>query len=166
MHHANPKTATPPRETPTKSESTPATSTSGKTNGSTPVEPDHNDIHVSDLDSDLDADELIPAYLKVKSKLYEIDPQLVESTAKKPKKNAKSKTPAPALTKTPAVRKLLSQLQQLTSDTLFDEDQAEAQWPARRNQIAQNQAICTASCFKQDGMKENSNIYHTLWFNA
>lgn len=31
-------------------------------------------------------------------------------------------------------------MQKLTSDTLFDEDEAEAQWPARRNQIAQNQA--------------------------
>jgi ATP-dependent RNA helicase DHX29 len=38
------------------------------------------------------------------------------------------------------VRKLLSQLQQLTSDALFDEYTAEAQWPAKRNQIAQSQA--------------------------
>lgn len=38
------------------------------------------------------------------------------------------------------MRKLLSQLQQLESDTLFDDREAEAQWPARRNEIAQKQA--------------------------
>lgn len=39
-----------------------------------------------------------------------------------------------------AVRKLLSQLQKITSDTLFDEYEAELQWPAKRNQIAQEKA--------------------------
>jgi ATP-dependent RNA helicase DHX29 len=82
----------------------------------------------------------VPTYLKIKGKLYEIDPQLVESHTRKPPKGAKSKKLAPVPKQTPAVRKLLSQLQQLTSDALFDEDEAEAQWPAKRNQIAQCQA--------------------------
>jgi len=38
------------------------------------------------------------------------------------------------------VRKLLSQLQQLESDVLFDQDRADAQWPAMRSQIAQEKA--------------------------
>ncbi|KAE8862961.1 hypothetical protein PTNB29_05523 [Pyrenophora teres f. teres] len=106
----------------------------------TPAELEQDDTHVSDLDSDLELDELIPAYLKIKGKLFEIDPQLVDTTTRKPAKGAKSKKSAPVAVQTPAVRKLLSQLQQLTSDALFDEYQAEAQWPTKRNQIAQAQA--------------------------
>jgi ATP-dependent RNA helicase DHX29 len=103
-------------------------------------ESDQSDVYVSDLDSDLELDALVPTYLKIKGKLYEIDPQLVDSNPRKPTKGAKSKKSAPIPTQSPAVRKLLSQLHQITSDALFDEDVAEAQWPAKRNQIAQNQA--------------------------
>jgi ATP-dependent RNA helicase DHX29 len=71
--------------------------------------------------------------------LFEIDPQLVDASTRKPK-GGKSKKTVPVPTQTPAVRKLLSQLQQITSDPLFDEYKAEAQWPAKRNQIAQSQA--------------------------
>jgi ATP-dependent RNA helicase DHX29 len=79
--------------------------------------------------------------LKIKGKLYEIDPSLVETTTRKQSKGAKSKKPisVPA-TNTPSTRKLLSQLQQITSDPLFDDREAEAQWPAKRNQIAQDKA--------------------------
>lgn len=123
-----------------KTAATPGASTPAKANGSTPVENDQSDIHVSDIDSDIESEDLVPTYLKIKSKLYEIDPQLVETTTRKSQKGAKSKKPEPVAPQTPAVRKLLSQLQQLKSDTLFDEDEAEEKWPARRNQIAQNQA--------------------------
>ncbi|KAI4666819.1 uncharacterized protein J4E88_010387 [Alternaria novae-zelandiae] len=109
-------------------------------NASVPANSDDSNIDVSDLDSDLELDELIPAYLKIKGKLFEIDPQLVDVSARKSQKGGKSKKSAPTPPQTPAVRKLLSQLQQLTSDALFDEEQAEAQWPAKRNQIAQSQA--------------------------
>jgi ATP-dependent RNA helicase DHX29 len=102
---------------------------------------DQIDVDVSDLDSDLELDELIPAYLKIKGKIYEIDPSLVETTTRKPSKGAKSKKAIPIqATNTPATRKLLSQLQQITSDPLFDDREAEAQWPAKRNQIAQDKA--------------------------
>ncbi|KAI4941580.1 hypothetical protein J4E91_010611 [Alternaria rosae] len=109
-------------------------------NASVPANSDDSNIDVSDLDSDLELDELIPAYLKIKGKLFKIDPQLVDAPARKSQKGPKSKKSAPVPPQTPAIRKLLSQLQQLTSDALFDEDQAEAQWPVKRNQIAQSQA--------------------------
>jgi ATP-dependent RNA helicase DHX29 len=102
---------------------------------------DQVDVDVSDLDSDLELDELIPAYLKIKGKLYEIDPDLVETTTRKQSKGSKSKKAIPSqTTQSPATRKLLSQLQQITSDALFDEWEAETQWPAKRNQIAQERA--------------------------
>jgi ATP-dependent RNA helicase DHX29 len=98
-------------------------------------------MEVSDLDSDLELDELVPAYLRIKGKLYKLDPGLVETTTRKQPKGAKAKKASTAQTQqSPAVRKLLSQLQQLASDALFDEREAEAQWPAKRNQIAQEQA--------------------------
>ena len=106
----------------------------------TPADSETSDVHVSDLDSDLELDELIPAYLRIKGKLYEIDPQLIEAGSRKQNRGAKSKKPATMPVQSPAVRKLLSQLQQLTSDALFDAYEAEAQWPARRNHIAQRQA--------------------------
>ncbi|RMZ69396.1 hypothetical protein GMOD_00006195 [Pyrenophora seminiperda CCB06] len=134
------RSPTPPPEPPAKGAAAPGPSKSPASSLLTPAESDQNDTYVSDLDSDLELDELIPAYLKIKGKLFEIDPQLVDSTTRKPTKGAKSKKLAPVPVQTPAVRKLLSQLQKLTSDALFDEYQAEAQWPAKRNQIAQSQA--------------------------
>jgi len=119
-----------------------------------PAESGHNDTYVSDLDSDLELNELIPAYLKIKGKLFEIDPQLVDSTTRKPTKGPKSKKSTPVPVQSPAIRKLLSQLQQLTSDALFDEYQAEAQWPAKRNQIAQSQAEKRQQTENQPGVAQ------------
>lgn len=135
-----PYIATPPPGPPVKEATASKPSNLPANSLPRPAEPDQDDTHVSDLDSDLELDELIPAYLKIKGKLFEIDPQLVDMTTRKPTKGAKSRKSAPVPVQTPAVRKLLSQLQQLTADALFDEYQAEAQWPAKRNQIAQMQA--------------------------
>jgi ATP-dependent RNA helicase DHX29 len=102
---------------------------------------EHIDIDVSDLDSDIELDELIPTYLKLKGKLYEIDPSLVEATTRKQTKAGKGRNaPINQVPQSPTVRKLLSQLQKIISDTLFDEYEAELQWPAKRNQIAQEKA--------------------------
>ncbi len=133
--------ATPPPQSPVNGETTSrALPSAAALNDPTTTQSDESDISVSDLDSDLELDELVPAYLKIKGKLFEIDPQLVDASTRKPPKGAKSKKSAPVPAQSPAVRKLLSQLQQLTSDALFDQDRAEAQWPAKRNQIAQSQA--------------------------
>ncbi|KAF1930304.1 ATP-dependent RNA helicase A [Didymella exigua CBS 183.55] len=105
----------------------------------TPAESDHSDVQVSDIDSDIDLDELVPTYLKVKGRLYEIDPELVEVNPRK--KGSKGKKAAATKTvQSLKVRKLLSQLQQLESDALFDDREAEARWPSKRNEIALNQA--------------------------
>ncbi|KAJ8118177.1 hypothetical protein OPT61_g780 [Boeremia exigua] len=105
----------------------------------TPADSDYSDVHVSDIDSDIDLDELVPTYLRIKGKLYEIDPELVEVAPRKKGSKGKKVTPTKTIS-SPKVRKLLSQLQQLQSDSLFDEREAEARWPAKRNEIAQQQA--------------------------
>jgi ATP-dependent RNA helicase DHX29 len=126
------------------------TKNSPGTNGATPrapkpevlasAEQENGDLQISDIDSDIELDELVPTYLKVKSKLYEIDPGLVDANPRK-SKGSKAKKAAPAkAAHPPSVRKLLSQLQQIESDALFDEQEAEAQWPAMRNEIAQKKA--------------------------
>lgn len=104
---------------------------------STPAESEISDIAVSDLDSDLEEDQLVPTYLKIRGRLFEIDPDIVESKSRKQLKVPKSRS---VKSHPPAVRKLLSQLHQLESDALFDRDNAEAQWPAKRSQIAQTKA--------------------------
>ncbi|KAJ4992583.1 helicase associated domain-containing protein [Stagonosporopsis vannaccii] len=106
---------------------------------STPAESELDGVQVSDIDSDIDLEEIVPTYLKIKGKLYEIDPELVEASGRK--KGSKGKKPIPAkAVQPPKVQKLLSQLQQLQSDTLFDDREAEALWPAKRNEIAQKKA--------------------------
>lgn len=104
------------------------------------VTPEGTDAAVSDLDSDLEPDQLIPTYLKVKSKLFEIDPESLDAKPRKAPKTAKGRNDRTTPISSATVRKLQAQLQQLESDALFDRDEAEALWPARRNQIAQDKA--------------------------
>lgn len=124
----------------------------------TPVGAVNDDVQVSDLDSDLELDELIPLYLRIRAKLYEIDPQLDDTTSRKSTRGAKSRKAGPATPQSPAARKLLSQLQQLRSDALFDENEAEARWPTKRNEIAQIQAakrLCSE--FRHASPKKETN---------
>jgi ATP-dependent RNA helicase DHX29 len=109
----------------------------GETRAS-PPEPEVSDIAVSDLDSDLEPDQLVPAYIKIKGKLFELDPDSVEAKSRKQGKGKKAGNGRSANTaQPPAVRKLLSQLQKLESDALFDEIEAEAQWPDKRAELTQ-----------------------------
>lgn len=107
----------------------------------TPADSDGSDTQISELDSDLEVEELTSTYLKIKARLYEIDPQLVEASSRKPARKTISKVTRPMSCYPPNVTKLLQQLQQLASDALFDDLEAETQWPAKRTQIAQRQAV-------------------------
>jgi len=105
------------------------------------AESDNSDAAISDLDSDLEPDELVPTYLKIKGRIFELDPDVLETKPSKSKASkSRSLEPKPAPRASAAVRKLLSQLQKLESDTLFDHDEAQALWPNKRNQIAQEKA--------------------------
>lgn len=108
-----------------------------------PAQHEHGDADISDIESDLEPDQLVPTYLKIKSKLFEIDPHIVDLKPRRQPKAAKARSlKKPQDTaQSPSVRKLLSQLQQLESDALFDQDEAETKWPVIRNQIAQAKAL-------------------------
>jgi ATP-dependent RNA helicase DHX29 len=97
------------------------------------------DVVISDLDSDIEPDQIVPTYLKIKGRLFEIDPDAVDAKSGKSRKKGKTRNPTAAV-ESPAVRKLRSQLQQLESDAFFDEAEAEALWPAKRNEVAQSKA--------------------------
>lgn len=112
---------------------------SAATTAPTTAEPseDEGDIDVSDLESDLEPDELLSTYLATKMKLYELQPSLVESGGKG--RNQQAKT-APASKNSSNVRKLQAKLQKIEADVLFDKYEADSQWILRRNQIAQDVA--------------------------
>lgn len=107
--------------------------------GSAAPDTESSDVAISDLDSDIEPDEVVPTYLKIKSRLFEIDPDALDANAGKSRKKSKARGPVNK-PESPAVRKLRSQLQQLESDALFNQEEADALWPAKRNQIAQAKA--------------------------
>ncbi|KAF2012272.1 ATP-dependent RNA helicase A [Aaosphaeria arxii CBS 175.79] len=128
----------PPADVKSQIGSTKEANSSDRSNvTSTPVESDIGEVAVSDLDSDIEPDQLVPTYLNLKCKLFEIDPDALDT---KPKKSKGTKAKTAKASNTAAVRKLLSQLQQLESDALFDQDAADTEWPVKRNQIAQAKA--------------------------
>src|SRR3954453_2103564 len=70
------------------------------------------DIDISDLDSDLDPDELLSKYLSIKTRIYEIQPEVFEQAPRKSKASHRGKAAA-VRTASPAVLKLQRQLQQI-----------------------------------------------------
>ncbi|KAK7180896.1 hypothetical protein DPSP01_000632 [Paraphaeosphaeria sporulosa] len=101
-----------------------------------PLKPEVSDVAVSDLDSDLEPDQLVPTYIKIKGKLFELDPDTVEAKSRKQGKSKKAgNARLTSTTQPPSVRKLLSQLQKLESDALFDDIEAEALWPNKRAEL-------------------------------
>ncbi|KAI9848422.1 MAG: hypothetical protein M1837_000217 [Sclerophora amabilis] len=96
------------------------------------VEEDNTpDNEVSDLDSDLDPEELLSTYLSVKTALYLVEP---ESTKTFTAKHSKSKTPnqsqkAPLSTKGKALQKKLDLIE---TDVLFDSGEAIRHWAEKR----------------------------------
>lgn len=99
------------------------------------------EFDVSDLDSDLEPDELLSAYLTSKARLFEAQPDLVDGRAgmRKPTTNVRSRPGAtPAASQ--SVKKLQQKIEKIESDVLFDKRDAGAQWVHARNLLAQEAA--------------------------
>lgn len=100
---------------------------------------DADETPVSDLESDLEPEELLSIYLSTKLQLHELQPTLVEGDARRSNKKLALGGGA---TK-PISRKgkgLQKKLQKIESDMLFDKDEADRHWIVKRNQAAQETA--------------------------
>ncbi|KAH0388309.1 ATP-dependent RNA helicase A, partial [Aureobasidium melanogenum] len=98
-----------------------------------------DDVEVSDVESDLDPDEMLSTYLRTKLRLYERNPSLVNDPTKKSKFQRGKTTPSPQKP-TPGESKLQQRLKSIESDVLFDKDLADMRWIEERNQILQTQS--------------------------
>ncbi|KAK3674438.1 hypothetical protein LTR78_005524 [Recurvomyces mirabilis] len=104
------------------------------------AQPTGPEIEVSDVDSDMEPDELLAAYLRVKAKLFELSPILADGPPAKRKSTARTnQLPAP-VSSTPSERKLLEKLRRIASDVLFDQREADAHWQSIRIDLAQAEA--------------------------
>ncbi|KAI9661250.1 MAG: hypothetical protein M1821_009577 [Bathelium mastoideum] len=98
-----------------------------------PITVDGNDsssLVESDFDSDLEPEELVSTYIRIKSRLFQRRPDLVTTqTQNKNTKSAKASTNIRAnIPLTSDVKKLQHKLQKIESDVLFDEVQADSAW--------------------------------------
>ena len=103
-----------------------------------PTDAPIDDVQVSDVESDLDPDEMLSTYLRTKLRLYERDPLLVNDSTRKSKNQRGKGTPSPRKA-TPGESKLQQRLKSIESDVLFDKGLADVRWVEERNQILQNQ---------------------------
>ena len=102
-----------------------------------------DDFDVSDLESDLEPEEMISVYLRTKTKLFETRPDVFTDGRKgankkknKPSIHKYSGIPKPSQ----GVSKLQQKLQTIERDLLFDEGEAEVKWLGRRDQLLHDQA--------------------------
>lgn len=112
-------------------------------NGQQPaaVETAEEDVEVSDLDSDLEPDELITAFVETKEKLYRVCPDLVDGQGKESKKNARANPLNDSKPASAGVRKLQEKLRRFGLDPLFDAKAAEQQWLLKRIGLLREAAL-------------------------
>ncbi|KAF2101998.1 ATP dependent RNA helicase-like protein [Rhizodiscina lignyota] len=91
---------------------------------------------VSDVDSDLEPDELIPVYISLRVKLFLLQPDMNDQISSSKGKAKKQNLVASRSPLSPAAVKIQRQLAKIESDVLFDKREADAQWIARRNQLS------------------------------
>lgn len=103
-----------------------------------PVSVEADDV-LSDADSDINPDELLPTWLSAKSELYESRPDLTLGRSIKGRKsNSKNAMPlSNRETLFPLQDKLLRKITKLERDVLFDPFEAERQWDDLRKALAQ-----------------------------
>lgn len=106
---------------------------------STPVV---DDIQASDVDSDMDPDEMVSTYLRTKLRLFDRNPGLVSVPIVKGNKKSKKLQVKPAATNvkpTPGEAKLQQRLKKIESDALFDQYTADLKWFEQVNELREEQ---------------------------
>lgn len=98
-------------------------------------------IATVDYDSDIDPDDLLPAYLESKTKLFHLQPPVPKSSNLRPTgrtNTSKTRTPTP-LTDPETVR-ILRKIKRIEDDILFDQYVADQQWETKRIQLERDAA--------------------------
>lgn len=99
-----------------------------------------DDIEVSDVDSDMDPEEMISTYLRTKARLFDRNPALISEPIVKTNKKSKKqqvKYTSPNGKATPGEAKLQQQLKKIESDALFDQYTADVKWLEQRDELQQ-----------------------------
>ncbi|TLD18362.1 putative helicase [Venturia nashicola] len=98
------------------------------------------DLHVSDFESDVEPEELVPRYLTIKERIWKHRPDLVDviKSSKKWKANQPKINIPPA---TPGLAKLTAKLQQIESDTLFDQWEADRLWNIKKIDLVRDAVV-------------------------
>jgi ATP-dependent RNA helicase DHX29 len=99
-------------------------------------QPGDDGIEVSDIESDLEPDELLSIYLATKARLFDLDPEGEGGMAKK--KQGKGQKGQPSAKPAPGrgQKKLQARVQRIESDVLFDKREGEAQWSEKKIDLA------------------------------
>ena len=138
-------------DNPSKKHDSPLSDSKGESTHSTPGQ----DIDVSDVESDLEPDELLSTYMRTKARLYDINPNAADlSQGKKGGKASKPSTTNP--TGSAGERKLAQKLQKIESDVLFDKRQADAEWASKRVELAREAADRRKLQLEEDTQTEKS----------
>ena len=97
----------------------------------------------SDLDSDVEPEQLVGKYLELQSRLHDISPELAENNAR-PQRRSKSKHPVVEgdmdSSRKRRIERIRAKIHKIKSDLLFDEDEANAKWADIRIDLAQEAA--------------------------
>ena len=101
-----------------------------------------DDIEVSDVDSDLEPEQLQTIYLRSKEKLFEVRPDLTDAkidkqTKTKPKQTGSTKGDSFP----PGIAKLINRIRNIEGDVLFEREEAEAKWKVRRDLLAAERSL-------------------------
>lgn len=99
---------------------------------------DDDDLEVSEVDSDMEPDELLSTYLRTRARLYELNP--AADAAGKGKSSKAPKTPSRSTRKTAGERKLEQKLQKIEGDVLFDKREADYHWGTKKIELARDVA--------------------------
>lgn len=101
-----------------------------------------DDIEVSDIESDMDPDEMLSTYLQAKARLFDRNPDLVDTASQnnKKSKNPRGKASSNNRKPTPGEAKLQQQLKNIEADVLFDQQVANAKWAEHKIDVLQDRA--------------------------
>ena len=97
-------------------------------------------IDVSDIDSDMEPDELLSVYLRTKARLYDLKPDTVLNGGTRKKKAQRILPLAVKKTAGRGEKKLQDRMLKIENDVLFDQRDADLQWAEKKVELMREHA--------------------------